>query len=135
MSWSFFFGGYRKPQSYLSDLINSSNGFFWDADMGFWVGWVIYTGGRARKWVCTVMLIRWKCGNKMETNQTLRDILLYRSISAFLASLRLTCWADSVQSPIVSFTHYCLLASYNLLKEGRHVKQVWDKRSNMYLHF
>ena len=43
--------------------------------------------------------------------------------------------ADSVQSPIVSFTQYCLLASYNLLKERRSVKQVWDKRWNMYPPF
>ena len=75
------------------------------------------------------MLMPWKCGNKMETNQTLREIFLQSSCTAdvlllFWPHCALLALADSVQSPIVSFTQYCLLASYNLLKEGRNVKQV-----------
>ena len=49
---------------------------------------------------------------------------LVEKYCCFFGLLRITCRADSVQSPIVSFTQYCLLASHNLLKEGRNVKQV-----------
>ena len=111
-----------------------------------------YTGGRGRKWVCTVMLIRWKSRNKLEYRKIEKKIKLWRRFShnikvsaSFLASLLITCckyklqtqtqtqtqiqiqireyrcffglsahywWANSVQSPIVSFTQYCLLGRF-----------------------
>ena len=119
-----------------NQMMNSSNGLYWDADTGFWVAWVIYTGGGARKWVCTVMLIRWKfelgrnflsycCFFCLSCFFGLICFLLFFAFLALLAFLSasyllfgfflppcaILALADSVQSPIVSFTQYCLLAS------------------------
>lgn len=66
--------------------------------------------------------------NTMEI-QTRRKIF-----SLFWPHWVLLAFADSVQSPIVSFTQYCLLASppHNLLKEERNIKQIRDKKRDFY---
>ena len=118
-----------------NQMMNSSNGLYWDADTGFWVAWVIYTGGGGQE----MSLYSYVNTMEIRTWEEFSLVLLLFVFLAFLALFvfcffcffGLTCFfvcvllafwlflppcailalADSVQSPIVSFTQYCLLAS------------------------